>query len=439
MFKNYGFALALLACQSMSAPNMNVESSCSNPYTQNLKDAELDNLCVAYEKLQADHNDLQLMVDIVTEHSTILENALEAQNQEMADYIEQVKTITAAAMAVQNDTFTSHSLQTTAARGDELGNLARVFSETVQSVKCHEQKLIEANHHLSALLASYSRFIPPEYLAFLKRDSILDIQLGDHVSKDMAIMFSDIRSFTTLSEQMTPQENFDFVNAYLRRISPEIRNHNGFIVKYLGDGIMAVFPDSVDDAVRAGIAKVKQIRLYNQHRQTEGYRPLTVGIGLHAGHMMVGMVGESNRMQADAVSDNVNLTARLEGLTKYYGASLLVSEDVMLNLNEPENYSVRLLDRILVKGRQEPITIYEVLDAEINTVRKLKLETLPMYQQGRHFYHEGDWTKATACFEAVLEANPLDKTVQLYLERIQQLSQTIMSESWNGVWAFAQK
>ncbi|EKU97854.1 family 3 adenylate cyclase [Leptolyngbya sp. PCC 7375] len=418
---------------------MKLESSIANTCTHSSKDAELIELRIHNEKLRADNSDLQSMIDIVTEHSTILENALETQNQEMADYIEQVKQITAAAITVQNNTFTPHSLTATALRGDELGNLARVFSETVQSVKRQEQKLIETNAHLSDLLESYSRFIPPEYLTFLQRDSILDIKLGDHVSKEMAIMFSDIRAFTTLSEQMTPQENFDFVNAYLRRISPEIRKHNGFIVKYLGDGMMAVFPDGVDDALQAGIAKVNQIRTYNQHRLTEGYPPLTVGIGLHAGHMMVGMVGETNRMQADAVSDNVNLTARLEGLTKYYGVSLLISEDVMLKLEQPNKYSVRLIDRIVVKGRQEPITIYEVLNADINSVRKLKLETLPMYQQGRHFYQEGDWVKAMACFEAVLKINPIDKTVQFYLERLQQMAQQPMPKHWNGVWAFTEK
>lgn len=409
------------------------------PCNQNPEDAELVKLRAENKKLQADNNDLQSMIDIVTEHSTILENALETQNQEMADYIEQVKKITAAAITVQINTFHPSSLTATASRQDELGNLAQVFSETVQSVKHQEQKLVEANNHLSALLDSYSRFIPPEYLTFLKRDSILDIKLGDHVSKEMAIMFSDIRSFTTLSEQMTPQENFDFVNAYLRRVSPGIRKHKGFIVKYMGDGMMAVFPDGSDDALQAGITKINEIRTYNQHRQMDGHAPLTVGIGLHMGHMMVGMVGETNRMQADAVSDNVNLTARLEGLTKYYGASLLISEDVVLRLRQPERYSMRLLDRITVKGRQEPITIYEVLDADIETTRQLKLETLPMYQQGRHFYQAGQWSEATACFEAILTINPNDKTVQFYLERIQQLAQQTSSKPWQGIWAFTQK
>ncbi|HEY9597310.1 MAG TPA: ATP-binding protein, partial [Cyanophyceae cyanobacterium] len=130
------------------------------------------------------------------------------------------------------------------------------------------------NHiKLAKINTSYGRFVPHEYLHFLEKESIIDVQLGDHVSKEMAVMFSDIRSFTTMSESMTPQENFDFVNAYLRRVSPEIRNYGGFIVKYLGDGLMAVFPNGADDAVQAGLAKLKKVQEYNQSRIAKGYQP----------------------------------------------------------------------------------------------------------------------------------------------------------------------
>ena len=135
---------------------------------------------------------------------------------------------------------------------------------------------------------SFARFVPLEYLQFLRKDSILDVQLGDHVSKEMAMMFSDIRSFTTLSESMTPKESFDFVNAYLQRVSPEIRKHNGFIVKYLGDGMMAAFPEGADDAVQAGIAQLKKVQEYNWQRQEEGYLPIEIGMGIHVGHIIGG-------------------------------------------------------------------------------------------------------------------------------------------------------
>ncbi|MBT9315950.1 adenylate/guanylate cyclase domain-containing protein [Leptothoe spongobia] len=418
---------------------MNSDTFIPDPSAHPPLESEIIRLRKIVEDLTLKNSEMETLVEIITEHSTTLENNLKEQNQIMADYIEQVNTITAAAITVQNNTFNPNSLTSISARTDELGNLAQVFSETVQSVKHHEQQLIEANKHLSDLLTAYSRFVPHEYLTFLKQESIINIQLGDHVSKEMAVMFSDIRSFTTLSEHMSPQENFNFINAYLRRISPEIRNHNGFIVKYLGDGMMAVFPESVDDALRAGIAKAKRVQEYNQHRLSAGYEPLEVGIGIHVGHMMVGMVGEANRMQGDAFSDNVNLTARLEGLTKYYGASLLISEEVLLQLSQPEQYTVRLLDRVIVKGRREPITIYEVLEADVEASRLLKKKTLSVYQQARKFYQQSDWGQAKKCFEQVLKTNPIDRTVQFYLERIQQLSQRNFSEDWHGIWSFTQK
>lgn len=138
-----------------------------------------------------------------------------------------------------------------------------------------------------------------------------------------------LRRYSVISESMTPQENFDFVNAYLKRVGPPIRNHDGFIVKYLGDSVMAVFPNRADDAVMAAIEKLEQVTTYNIKRQKNGYQPIRIGIGVHIGHMMVGMVGEAVRMQGDALSDNVNLTSCIEGLTKFYGVNLLISGETL--------------------------------------------------------------------------------------------------------------
>jgi len=354
-------------------------------------------------------------------------------------YIEQVGKVTTAASDVERDIFQPDKLAEVAQRSDELGQLARVFTHMVNTVKAREKEMIEANHHLEELLTAYGRFVPNDYLRFLRKKSITDVQLGDHVSKSMAVMFSDIRSFTTLSETMTPKENFAFVNAYLKRVSPEIRNNHGLIVKFLGDGMMAVFPDGADDALAAGVAMFKAVELYNQERQQDGRLPIKVGIGVHVGQMMLGMVGEANRMQGDAFSDNVNLTARLEGLTKFYGVSLLLSEQALEHLSHPENYQIRFLDRAIVKGRNEPISVYEVLDTENEAVRLLKLQTQPDFKQGVEGYRTGDLASAKACFEKVLTINPADKTAKLYLERVEILNERGISEDWNGVWSFSEK
>ena len=238
---------------------------------------------------------------------------------------------------------------------------------------------------------------------------------------------------------MTPQENFNFINTYLQQISPEIRKHNGFIVKYMGDGLMAVFPDGVDDAIQAGIMKFEQLQKLNQSRKINGEIPLNIGIGIHVGDTMVGIIGDANRMQADALSDHVNLTARLESLTKYYGVSLLISGDVVKRLSQPDKYHIRFLDRAIVKGRQEAITVCEVLDVEVEPVRSLKIQTLPIFDEGLEQYCQGNFANAKVCFEQIVALNPDDKPSQIYLRRIQEFLENSLPANWDGVWKFTQK
>jgi two-component system sensor histidine kinase ChiS len=393
---------------------------------------QLQDLMQKLEEAEDEKNSYETLVEIVTQHSTDLENQIHHKNREMQTYIQQVKKVIDAAIAVKNNSFEPEILSEVAARSDALGELAQVFSHMVQTVKAREQEL-------EKLLQAYGRFVPDEYLQFLGKQSIVDFQLGDHVSKEMAIMFSDLRSFTTMAEQMTPQENFDFINSYLQRISPEIRNHNGFIVKYMGDGVMAVFPEGVDDAIQAGIVMLEQLQKYNQSRLINGYIPLNIGIGIHVGDTMVGIIGDANRMQADALSDHVNLTARLESLTKYYGVSLLISGDVVQRLIQPEKYHIRFLDRAIVKGRQEAITVCEVLDVELEPVRSLKIQTVPIFEEGLEQYCRGNFANAKVCFEEIVTLNPADKPSQLYLERIEALLENSIPANWNGVWKFTQK
>ncbi len=367
------------------------------------------------------------------------EGLFKAEILRQAAYIEQVGKVTTAASEVEKDAFQPDTLREVAKRSDELGQLARVFTQMVNTVKIRERQLTEANKQLESLLQAYERFVPNEYLKFLRKNSITEVKLGDHVSKIMAIMFSDIRSFTTLAETMTPQEIFNFVNAYLKRVTPEIRNHYGLVVKFLGDGIMAVFPEGADDAVASGISQLQKIESYNQQRILKGFSPLKIGIGIHVGHTMLGMIGEENRMQGDTLSDNVNLTARLEGLTKFYGVSLLISQQTYDNLSNPDNYKIRFLDRAIVKGRNEPISVYEIIDAEPEEIQDLKVKTLAIFEQGWEHYRQGHLSDAQACFEAVLSVNPTDKTAQLYLERVGFLHHQGIPRNWSGVWEFTEK
>ena len=232
---------------------------------------------------------------------------------------------------------------------------------------------------------------------------------------------------------------FNFINTYVQRIAPEVRSHNGFVVKFIGDGVMAVFPYRVEDAIDAAITQFKQVQDYNHQRQQAGYFAIEVGIGLHAGHVMAGMIGEPDRIQPDAVSDTVNLAARLEGMSKVYGAALVISDAVVARMKDRDRYQLRFLDRVIVKGRTKSISIYEVLEAETDMRRSLKQQTLATFEAGIQAYSDRDLTAAKAHFATVLAQNPEDKTAQMYEQRVSLLIEQGVPQDWDGVWAFNQK
>ncbi|NEO99009.1 MAG: response regulator [Symploca sp. SIO2E9] len=287
---------------------------------------------------------------------------------------------------------------------------------------------IKTHIRLAKINAAYGRFVPHEFLNFLDRESIVDVQLGDQTLKEMTILFADIRSFTTLSEQMSPKENFDFLNAYLSRVSPVIRNHHGFIDKYIGDAIMALFPQEADDALQAGINMQKQVSLFNSYRQDRGKEPIAIGIGMHTGSLILGTVGESQRMENTVIADAVNLASRLEGLTKVYGADILISEQTLSLLDNQQKYRCRFLGRVKVKGKSQAVGVFEVCDANPQQLIELKMQTLTEFEKGVELYVEKKFTQAQQIFEQVLQINQQDLVAKLYIERCQKAKRFGVSE-----------
>jgi len=135
--------------------------------------------------------------------------------------------------------------------------------------------------------------VPREFLGLLGKESIEHVNLGDQIALELTVLFADIRAFTTLSEDMSPTENFNFLNSYLSRISPVVRRNRGFIDKYLGDGIMALFPRTPLDAVRTGLELMETVRVFNGHRANSGYRPIGIGVGINTGSLMLGTIGRA--------------------------------------------------------------------------------------------------------------------------------------------------
>jgi class 3 adenylate cyclase len=247
---------------------------------------------------------------------------------------------------------------------------------------------------------------------------ITDIRLGDAKQQEMSVLFCDIREFTQLSENMTPSESFEFINNYLSQMEPLISQHHGFIDKYIGDAIMALFGGSADDAVNAGIAMLKRLEIYNNYRKNSNYLPIKVGIGINTGSLILGTVGGQKRMDGTVMSDSVNLTSRTEGLTKNYKVSLLITHHTFNALNNPDNYAIRMIDLVNVKGKNEIVTIYEVFDADPENVKDAKLATLDLFNRALAFYNDQDFEQAQSLFSRCLESNPQDSVSQIYLTRI---------------------
>ncbi|EDN68615.1 adenylate cyclase [Beggiatoa sp. PS] len=282
---------------------------------------------------------------------------------------------------------------------------------------------------LFQLNEAYERFVPREFLSQLDKKSILEVNLGDHIEKDITVLFSDIRGFTSLSEKMTPKQNFDFINSYLSKMEPIIFQHHGFIDKYIGDAIMALFPTSADDAVHGSIVMLKNLEDYNEGRKRANYDLIKIGIGLHKGPLMLGTVGGQNRMDGTVIADAVNLASRVEGLTKIYGTPLLITEQTYLALTEPTQYHIRVIDKVKVKGKSEVVTIYEVYDADSLDMLTRKDQTHEDFEAGFELYHQQDYQQAQQFFDKVLQIHENDKVAQVYLERCQKILGMIMPKS----------
>jgi two-component system sensor histidine kinase ChiS len=301
-----------------------------------------------------------------------------------------------------------------------------------QRVKERTAELVELNTH-------YERFVPREFLNLLKKKSILEVKLGDQIKQAMTVMFSDIRGWTTISENMSPQESFNFINAYLERIGPVIQACQGFIDQYQGDGLLALFPESADDAVQAAIAMHSAVAEYNIKREKEGFQPIAMGVGLHIGDLMLGIIGSQERMQGTVVADAVNLAARLEGMTRIYGSSITISEPTLAHLKDPNRYKHRFVDKVRVKGKKDPVSVHEVFDGDSQVLIELKEQTKANFENGLGLYYDRKFSEASVQFNQVLEKNPKDRAARIYLKRSAKYMVKGVPEDWTGVETLDQK
>lgn len=292
---------------------------------------------------------------------------------------------------------------------------------------------VKTQLNLHKINSATSKFVPFEFVHSLGRDSIAEVQLGDFIRKEVTVLFADIRNYTTYSEKMTPEQNFAYVNNFNAMMGPIISNNNGFINQYLGDAIMAVFPVKPGDAVRASIEMQKATKEREIPKVNGNTFPIKVGIGMHTGEMVMGITGDKNRFEATTISDSVNIAARLEGLTKYYGNSILLSDRSMQLVKNKDEFNFRYLGKVKVMGKDKSTGIYECFDGDEKQIRERKIATNSTFKKGLELFFNKSFPEATVAFQHVLEANSDDKTARLFLNKSAQMISQGVPDGWEGV------
>ncbi|MEK7361995.1 MAG: adenylate/guanylate cyclase domain-containing protein, partial [Pseudomonadota bacterium] len=252
------------------------------------------------------------------------------------------------------------------------------------------------------------------------------------------VLFSDIRGFTTITEQLGAQGTVALINEYFTLMVDCIQHEEGMLDKFIGDAIMAAFgipvghEDDADRAVRASIAMLRALKAWNVQRVAEGKMPVDIGVGLNTDMVVSGNIGSKKRMDYTIIGDGVNLASRLESACKQYGSHILVSEFTYAKLRG--TYRTRELDLVVVKGKTKPVAIHEILDYHTDETYPRLIDAMGYFRDGLAKYRQGKWDDAIKQFSEVAAINPADKAAKLYVERCLHLAESPPGDDWNGVW-----
>ena len=290
--------------------------------------------------------------------------------------------------------------------------------------------------------ATMARYMDPAIAARML-DNNGDAGLLGGASTRATVLFSDIRNFTTLSEELGAQGTVAFLNEYFTMMVECIAHEEGMLDKFIGDAVMAAFglpivhDDDEDRAVRAAIAMIRECRRWSRDRVQRGQKRVEMGIGLNTDMVVSGNIGSAKRMDYTLIGDGVNLASRLESACKVYSAQILLSENTFGRLRG--TYRIRNIDQVVVKGKTEPVGVYEVLDHHTEESFPNLMDVVSYFNEGMRNYRAARFSNAIAHFEKALACHPRDKLSSTYIERCQHLMDHPPPGDWNGVWVMTQK
>lgn len=308
---------------------------------------------------------------------------------------------------------------------DELGELSHGFNVMAGYLRKYIAEIKD-------LTDACFHFVPQQFFRFLGKKSILEIELGDQVKEDLCILVTEIRSFNSLSKEMTPEENFDFINKYLKYMGPAVRNNNGIVDKYYGGGLRAIFPADADDVLRCAVEMCRELERFNEQLRFDGKEPVEIGIGIHKGPVMLGIIGEEKRMEGTAISDSVNLAAALKNLTGKYGATILITEATLNAVQEMELFPYRSLGMVVIEGISEVFRLYDVYAGDSREGQRAKQRTKTLFEEGVVLYQHGRFLDARTAFVEVIRQNHLDKAAIAYFYLCDEYFKSGAPEGWNS-------
>ena len=290
--------------------------------------------------------------------------------------------------------------------------------------------------------STMSRYMDPELADQLMNAGESDDVMGGKQST-ASVLFSDVRSFTTITEELGAQGTVKLLNDYFTIMVDCITDEGGMLDKFIGDAMMCIFgtpiphEDDPDRAVRAAIRMMTDLKVFNEKRAAEGKMPIDHGMGVNTDSIVSGNIGSPKRMDYTVIGDGVNLAARIESACKQYGAHILISEFTYKAVKA--TYRTRQVDYVIVKGKTEPVGVFEVLDFHDDDSYPNMIEALGNFNDGYRAWNDGKWDQAIKLFNSVKKINPEDKAAQLYLDRCDYMKKNPPKKEWDGVWVMTSK
>jgi class 3 adenylate cyclase len=280
-------------------------------------------------------------------------------------------------------------------------------------------KMTAMENDVRRTLDVFRLLVPEPTLDRIAKEGIDNIKLGGAEEGMATILFTDIRSFTSVAENLSPSATLGFLNTFMQRMQPVIQVNGGFINQFVGDEVMAIFYKTGHAAasIRSAIAIRKDLRKQNIEHMERGEPPIDVGIGINTGKVIWGTIGSEVRMESAVVGDTVNVASRIQHLTKTYGVGALVSETTIQGIQDPEEYFYREVGVVQVRGKTKPVVIYELFDRDEEYLKTQKIQCLSEYNQGLVYFHANEWRTALPLFEKCLQICPDDPISRIYFER----------------------